>query len=82
MQAGIYNIICRTFMRVYIMVFYLQQIWLHLNTSQKLAFAYIMQIYLTVFSCKLLSIKRVFQCPLQLDGKVSKRFTVTFYIKF
>jgi hypothetical protein len=45
------------------------------------------QIYFAVSSSKLLSAKpteRVFQFPLalQFHDKVSKRFTVTFYIKF
>jgi hypothetical protein len=64
------------FLCVFIMVFYLQQIWLHQNITRKLAFAYMKQIYFTVFPSKLLSTKRVFQFPLQFHGKVSKRFTV------
>jgi hypothetical protein len=79
---GTINTAYRVFMRVYNGLLRTANLAFHQNITKKLL-PYIKQIYLTYFRGKLLSsTKRVFRFPLQFHGKVSKRFTGTFYIKF
>jgi hypothetical protein len=78
------------FLCVCITVFYLQQIWLHQNITQKLAFVYInykVNLFYRIFvqtAEYTVDKTSVSVSPAQqFHGKVSKRFTVyTFYINF
>jgi hypothetical protein len=52
---------------MFIMVFYLQQMWLDQNITQKLAAADEAKKYFTVFLSKLLSAKRVLSFPCSFE---------------